>query len=138
MRDVPSERLNYREDHKTSGSVEEPAAHRPQKSGRAGENDSQASSQQFFSSNSTITTIDTVQQSKRDAVGKASGRDDGNGLDCRVYIPQWLVNDGEAKQRLLCEFWFPSCSQLRTSSILIIHFSSLIKLISVEETRYKG
>jgi len=67
----------------------------------AEENYSQTSSRHFFSSNSTITTVDLAPASSRRVnVDGTSISASSSSVKCRVYFPRWLVHDSASKQRL--------------------------------------
>lgn len=76
----------------------------PKRNKPAEDNRSQESSQQFFSSNSTITSQDSARASSRRLSGgtpRTAG--DSAVVDCRLYIPRWLIPDNMSKKRLFCK-----------------------------------
>jgi len=104
------------------------------KTNSAEENESQTSSQKFFPSNSTITSLDSAHVFSRRATNP---RHEGS-IDCRVYFPRWLVQDTKAKQLLISHlnnqtFLQRICS--RTDCIVTIQNNSHI-LISRDHNKY--
>jgi len=123
MNNIPSERVKYREVLQAEVPVHsnENAAPsgrgsivihgevppQPKKTVTAGlaptpaeENGSQMSSRKFFSSNSTITSLDSAPAtSHHGRVDDTSGHDGDSSVE--VYFPHWLVHDSASKQRLI-------------------------------------
>lgn len=87
---VPAESKELAKDKRMP--AQDPPAEQRRTQELAHESRSQSSSQQY-SSNSTITTVET------DPQRQCNSATDGNNDDCRVYFPRWLP-----KQTLLCEF----------------------------------